>query len=325
MILESALGFTRSNGGNGGDMTWDTRLIRSMLPLCAAALGVAAEVFTLAGGAEVTATVLRDDAAGVVLDLGRQVLVVERGDIVARRNLAPVAASETAHGGLWRRATLPPAGLSDVVAQHGDAVVTVRSPVGLGTGFFIDPQHLITNYHVVGGETELTVTVAVRSAEGYRSRELRRVRLVALQPVRDLALLSIDPAELDGLKPPTVVLAEQPVAAGDRIVVIGNPLGLDRSVSQGIASSVRRAFGGLRFVQTDAAVNPGNSGGPLFNARGEVVGVVCAGAVFFDGLAFAIPVEDLLDFLVHRDAWLYDESQPNSGVRYLPPPTRSTP
>lgn len=300
--------------------------MRRSLPLLAvAALAASAEVFTLAGGAEITASVLRDDAAGIVIDLGRQVLVLERADIVARRPLAVAPAGAASGTALWRRATLPPSGSTEMIATYGDAVVTVRSPVGLGTGFFINRSHLITNQHVVGGETVLTVTVAVRDATGYRSRELKRVRLVALQPVRDLALLAIDPAELDGLTPPSVVLAEQPAAAGDRITVIGNPLGLDRSVSQGIASSVRRAFGGLRFVQTDAAVNPGNSGGPLFNARGEVVGVVCAGATIFDGLAFAIPVEDLVDFLTHRDAWLYDESQPNTGVRYLPPPTRPTP
>ncbi|MEK7412580.1 MAG: S1C family serine protease [Planctomycetota bacterium] len=291
-----------------------------------AAYVCAAEIFTLAGGAEVTATVLRDEASGVVLDLGRQVLVLDRADIVARRAPAGAATSTAKNAqSLWKRGTLQPRAVSDVVAAYGDAVVTVRSPVGMGTGFFIDPTHLITNFHVVGKETALTVSVSVKGKNGYRSVELRRVRIVALQPVRDLALLAIDTAELDGLSPPIVVLAEQSITPGDRIVVIGNPLGLDRSVSQGIASSVRRAMWGLRFIQTDAAVNPGNSGGPLFNARGEVAGVVCAGVTFFHGLAYAIPVEDVVEFLTHRDAWLFDESQPNTGVRYLHPPGKKSP
>ena len=72
-------------------------------------------------------------------------------------------------------------------------------------------------------------------------------------------------------------------------------------------------MGNLRMIQTDAAVNPGNSGGPLFNARGEIVGVVCAGAVSFDGLAFGIPASDLIDFLIHRDTFLYDPAQSLNG------------
>ena len=76
----------------------------------------------------------------------------------------------------------------------------------------------------------------------------------------------------------------------------------------------------MRLIQTDAAINPGNSGGPIFNARGEVVAVACAGAAVFEGLAFGIPANELIDFLVHRDTYPYDESQPQNGVTYLPPP-----
>lgn len=79
------------------------------------------------------------------------------------------------------------------------------------------------------------------------------------------------------------------------------------------------------MIQTDAAINPGNSGGPLFNARGEVVGIVCAGATSFDGLAFGIPATDLVDFLVHRETYLYDPAQPLNGVTYLQPPFRNPP
>ena len=76
------------------------------------------------------------------------------------------------------------------------------------------------------------------------------------------------------------------------------------------------------MLQTDAAINPGNSGGPLFNGRGEVVGIV--GATMFDGLAFGIPSSDLVDFLVHRETYLYDPAQPQNGVTYLPPPFRTS-
>lgn len=278
-----------------------------------------AEILTLAGGAEISANILREDPSVLILDLGRQVLVVDRADVVARRS-ATAAIASSSDGAFWRRGTLPGISVRDLVTTRGDSVTTIHSPVGLGTGFFIDPTHLLTNYHVVEHETQISVTVSVRNDDNNRTKVLRRVRILALSPNRDLALLAIDPAELGDIHPPTVVFADQAPTVGDRIVVIGNPLGLERSVSQGIASSTTRVFDGLRFIQTDAAVNPGNSGGPLFNARGEVIGMVCAGVSYFNGLAFAIPTEDVLAFLIHRDAWTYDDTQPNSGIRYLPPP-----
>jgi serine protease Do len=106
------------------------------------------------------------------------------------------------------------------------------------------------------------------------------------------------------------------------VFAIGNPLGLERSVTQGIVSSTTRTIGHLRLIQTDASINPGNSGGPIFNVRGEVVAIASAGAQMFDGLAFGIPANELIDFLVHRESYLYDSSQPQNGVTYLPPPYR---
>ena len=95
----------------------------------------------------------------------------------------------------------------------------------------------------------------------------------------------------------------------------------------GIGREVRSPSGRpiSNVIQTDAAINPGNSGGPIFNARGEVVAVACGGAAVFQGLAFGIPANELIDFLVHRDTYLYDESQPQNGVTYLPPPRKPGP
>jgi serine protease Do len=149
------------------------------------------------------------------------------------------------------------------------------------------------------------------------------VRIVALQPLRDLALLQCDPAEAGGRLPEPVMINDRDdLRVGDMVFAIGNPLGMERSVTQGIVSSTTRTIDQMRLIQTDAAINPGNSGGPIFNGRGEVVAVACAGAAVFDGLAFGIPACDLVDFLVHRDSYLYDESQPQNGVTYLPPPYR---
>lgn len=199
----------------------------------------------------------------------------------------------------------------------------VSTPAGLGTGFIIsDRGHLITNYHVVEGETNLKVTTFIRSGSDFSRKELKKVKLLAVQPGRDLALLQIDLEELDGATLPKVIFAESqtPISQGDGIIAIGNPLGLERSVSRGIVSSTLRTMGNLRFIQTDASINPGNSGGPLFNERGEVVAVACAGFAFFDGLAFGIPIEDVRIFLDHQAAWLFDDSQPQNGIKYMPPP-----
>jgi serine protease Do len=127
------------------------------------------------------------------------------------------------------------------------------------------------------------------------------------------------------LKPTHVVLGSgQEVDAGDAVFAVGNPLGLERSVTQGIVSNRSRSLEGQRFIQTDTAINPGNSGGPLFNQRGEVIGVTSRGfhAAFADNLGFAIPVSYVKEFIQHREAFAYDKANPNSGYRYLDPPRR---
>jgi serine protease Do len=216
----------------------------------------------------------------------------------------------------------------------------VRTPGGLGTGFLVSREgHLVTNYHVVEKQTQLRVTMfravvekvaagtaakkpaANGQAAGFEKIEFRKVKIIALQPLRDLAILQIDADEVDGRLPEPVVLNDRnDLRVGDMVFAIGNPLGMERSVTQGIVSSTTRTIDTVRLIQTDAAINPGNSGGPIFNARGEVVAVACAGASVFDGLAFGIPSSDLIDFLINRDTYLFDETQPQNGVTYLPPP-----
>jgi serine protease Do len=115
------------------------------------------------------------------------------------------------------------------------------------------------------------------------------------------------------------------VRKGDTVFAIGNPLGLQRSVSKGIVSESKRAEGGVVYIQTTTQINPGNSGGPLFNARGEVIGVTNMGYLFAEGLNFAIPVSYVIDFLQNRDAYTYDQDNPNSGYQYLEAPRRLDP
>ena len=175
--------------------------------------------------------------------------------------------------------------------------------------------------YVVEKEKQISVHIYSKTPSGYEKKEMKKVKILALHPTRDLALLALDEKESKDLKiKPVTLSSDNSFGVGSLIFAVGNPLGLERSVSQGIVSSTTRAIGYLRFIQTDAAINPGNSGGPLFNNRGEVVGVACAGSTAFDGLAFGIPVTDLIDFLKNRDTYLYDPSMPQNGVKYLQPP-----
>ena len=291
----------------------------------------AAEVVTvtLVGGGKVTAPLLRENDDGVALDLGfdvlqipaKRLLDVQRGTDDAA---GAAAAAADRDRGIFRTGRLEARDVPELVKRFGESVVMVRNPGGLGTGFITSREgHVVTNYHVVEKNTRLQVTLFRKTDKGFEKTELLKVKIVALQPLRDLALLQLDPEETKGKLPePVVVNDRDDLRVGDMVFAIGNPLGMERSVTQGIVSSTTRTIDQMRLIQTDAAINPGNSGGPIFNARGEVVAVACAGAAVFDGLAFGIPACDLIDFLVHRDSYLYDESQPQNGVTYLPPPYR---
>ncbi len=282
---------------------------------------------TFQNGTEIVAEVLKQDDNFVVLDLGFEVLKIPADQVLTIEKADQEQAEVPDVGnGLYSTGRLKAAPVNELVKNYGDSVVMVKTPSGLGSGFFISESgYLITNYHVIERETAVTVSIFNKTESGYERKELKKVRIVALQPVRDLALLQIDEEEAEGLAIEPVVLAEgDGVDVGSLVFAIGNPLGLERSVSQGIVSSRTRSIGYLRFIQTDAAINPGNSGGPLFNSRGEVIGVACAGHAMFAGLAFGIPVQELISFLENKETYLYDSSFPQNGVKYLAPPFRNS-
>jgi len=211
----------------------------------------------------------------------------------------------------------------DLVNEIGEAVVQVRTPVGLGSGFFINPDgFLITNFHVTEGETQISVEVYHRT-EGQLERTVyKQVRIVALNKFGDLALLRVE--DKDAPKFVCVTLGDSDsLSVGDSVFAIGSPLGLERTVTEGILSTKTREFEGDLYLQTTAQINPGNSGGPLFNMRGEVVGVTNMKITFGEGLGFAIPVDLVKYFLNHREAFAYDNDNPSNPYRYLEPPSRA--
>jgi len=341
MINRTMSNRTMSNGGTrlpermpgwplAGGLRWALAAVA-----IAAAPARAADVVTvtLVGGGKVTAPLLRQSDDGVALDLGFDVLQIPAKRVLDLRQEEAgddESVREAAETGIFRTGRLEAREVPELVKRFGEAVVMIRNPGGLGTGFLISPQgHVVTNYHVVENHTRLRATMFRKLAGGsavgggFEKLEFRKVKIIALQPLRDLALLQLDATEADDRLPEPVVINDRDdLQVGDMVFAIGNPLGMERTVTQGIVSSTTRTIDQMRLIQTDAAINPGNSGGPIFNARGEVVAVACAGAAAFDGLAFGIPACDLIDFLVHRDTYLFDDSQPQNGATYLDPPYR---
>jgi len=181
---------------------------------------------------------------------------------------------------------------------------------------------LITNFHVIEGETELTVEV-YRQNNGQLDRETyKQVRIVAINKFHDLALLKIEDKDAPKFKYVTLGSSDS-LNVGNQVFAIGSPLGLERTVTSGIVSTKTREMEGELYLQTSTQINPGNSGGPLFNLAGEVVGVTNMKITFGEGLGFAIPVELVKNFLDHRDAFAYSSDNPNNPYRYLAPPSRT--
>jgi serine protease Do len=209
-----------------------------------------------------------------------------------------------------------------------EAVVQIQTATGLGSGFVINSLgHVVTNQHVIAGEQEIRVVVYRQKPTGIEKETYSKVKIIAMNGFLDLALLQIDDEE--AVKDiPHVVLGESDVIAqGEHVFAIGSPLGLERTVSQGIVSVRARESAGRWYIQTTTQINPGNSGGPLFNAKGEVVGVtnMKLAATGIEGVGFAIPASLMKLFLKNREAFAFDARNPNHGFRYLPPVSSEKP
>ncbi|MFI6477539.1 S1C family serine protease [Nonomuraea sp. NPDC050663] len=206
--------------------------------------------------------------------------------------LAAPPAEGTAAQSLPRAAPLPSQsaqGLSATAARVLPSVVSVTVGRGGGSGFVIDAAgHVLTNAHVVSGESRVTVILE----DGSR----RAANVLGVDEGEDLAVLEL--ADAAGLTPAALGRSSD-LRVGEQVLAIGSPLGLSGTVTGGIVSALDREvrLGGTRktAVQTDASINPGNSGGPLVNARGEVVGVNTAIASSRGGgnigIGFAIPID----------------------------------
>lgn len=288
-----------------------------------------ADTIQLKSGHKVQGEILKETEAEVYIDIGVDVVRIPVDRILSREtgNGAEATTGKAPVDGMgddvFRTANLPFKTVKELAEDYGEGVVMVENPSGLGSGFIINERgYCVTNYHVVEKETRLAVVIFDKTETGdFVKRRIQDVKILAMNPYFDLALLQIPAVE--GFKFTTVALApDTNQKEGDSVFAIGNPLGLDRSVSQGIISTRARNFEGLTYIQTTAEINPGNSGGPLFNSRGEVIGVTNMKLQGGEGLGFAIPISYVKLFLRNRDAFAFDEKNPNAGFRYLDPPRR---
>jgi S1-C subfamily serine protease len=235
--------------------------------------------------------------------------------ITARGNLA---ADEQATIELFRQAAPSVAYITTLTRGIDRFTLDVQEiPQGTGSGFVWDTSgHVVTNFHVVRGANEARVKLADQTEW--------KADLVGVAPEKDLAVLRIA-APADTLRP-IPLGSSADLAVGQKVFAIGNPFGLDHTLTTGVISALGReieSLAGLPIrdaVQTDAAINPGNSGGPLLDSAGRLIGVntaIYSPSGAYAGIGFAIPVDTV--------AWVVPElihdgrlRRPSLGVEFLP-------
>lgn len=166
-------------------------------------------------------------------------------------------------------------------------------PQGTGSGFIWDDHgHVVTNFHVIEGASRFKVTLADNST--------RQATVVGTAPDRDLAVLKLEGSAADLKK--IAIGTSDDLMVGQKVLAIGNPFGLDQTLTTGVISALGREIKsrtGQRIegvIQTDAAINPGNSGGPLLDSAGRLIGVntaIFSPSGAFSGIGFAIPVDEV--------------------------------
>jgi len=226
--------------------------------------------------------------------LGGAVVALAVAAVVGRDDDARPAEAASARPASSRAATSRALSVREIFRRAAPGVVVIRAGESeVGTGFVIDEQgRIVTNYHVVQGADEVSV--------GFGDDDPVAADVVGADPSTDIALLDVDVPAGDLTALPLGELAD--VHVGDEVVAIGSPFGLDRTLTTGVVSGLGRrieapdGFPIRNVIQTDAALNSGNSGGPLLNLDGEVIGINSqietrtGGNV---GIGYAVPVDTI--------------------------------
>jgi S1-C subfamily serine protease len=247
---------------------------------------------------------------------GETTVITETAESTRVDTAAPLKHGALSVNEIYKRAA---PGVVQITSSSRASDVASGAPSALGSGFVVDKAgHVVTNFHVVDGADRIHVS--------FSNRDTVVADLVGTDPSTDLAVLQVETSS-SALTP--LQLGDSDKAeVGDRVVAIGNPFGLDRTATAGIVSALQRLitapnqFTIDHVIQTDAPINKGNSGGPLLNHRGEVIGVntqiktdeLSTGNV---GIGFAVPsntVKDVVAQLIStgrvEHAWLGIRGRP---------------
>jgi len=284
------------------------------------------DIVQLKGGSEIHGTIIKRTAGYLWIDIGASIITIDASDIekVEGDSIEPSTVNVDTSK-LFRTSIALPDRSAKVQAQLvGASVIKVSTPGAIGSGVLLNEEgYAITNAHVIQGESDIRVTVWIpQSDKTLKRTTIDDIVIIAVNNHLDLALLLIEHPD-DKPFDYSVLERDESIEVGQIVFAIGNPFGLERSMSKGVISTKQRSFDGLTYIQTDAAINPGNSGGPLFNTKGEVVGITNMGITAAESLNFAIPTRYVKDFIRNREAFAYDAKNPNSGHLYHNPPPRS--
>ncbi|MGB0334002.1 MAG: S1C family serine protease [Opitutales bacterium] len=301
-------------------------VLLASLPLCGALS--AFHSIELKNGSAVRGGVVLERADSVYVDLGYDVIEIPTSSIASMQKrdeeTGEFPDSKNADTTLYEvSADRDDHTIRDWVDELGEAVALVQTPTGLGSGFVIhEDGYIVTNDHVIAGEHRIAVTIFEEGKNELTKVTYDNVRIVATSAELDLALLKIQAEDAGPFVSVPLAAVDGGLREGQTVFAIGSPLGLDRTVSEGIISVANRVINGRLYLQTTTQINPGNSGGPLFNLKGEVVGVnnMKISAVGAEGLGFSISSNTLKSFIDNRDAYAFDPRNPNAGFRYLSPP-----
>ena len=163
-----------------------------------------------------------------------------------------------------------------------NSVVVVYSDTGVGSGFYISENTIITNAHVVGNNS--TVSIMLYNDESVKGN------VIKTDTDKDLALVAISKTGVP------LNISEETLSVGQEVYAIGAPKDMPYTMTKGIISAMNRKIGQNEYIQMDASVNPGNSGGPLLDENGNVIGVITLKASDAEGIGFAVTISDVRAF-----------------------------
>ena len=186
-----------------------------------------------------------------------------------------------------------------------ESIFVIYSGNSAGSGFAIGENTIVTNAHVIANQNDITIY-------GYDG-ETYRASVYLIDASFDIAVLSVDGGEFSPLK----IGDSDSIKAGDDIYAIGAPKSLDYTLTKGVVSNKSRKFGNYTYIQIDAAINSGNSGGPLLNSKGQVIGVNSMKMSDAEGIGLSIPISSVVSFIENKGVTLTENGNVEGNLPFV--------